>query len=285
MPISEWFHRKEKYTRVIPPSEKKEIPEGTCIKCDACGGVIFQGELERNYRVCPKCDFHFRISSRDRINLLTDENSFSELDSDLTSEDPLNFVAAKSYPENLSQAKEKTGLREAVITGEGQLDDHKIALAVMDFGFIGGSMGSVVGEKVTRLVERATKEKTSLIIVCSSGGARMQEGMLSLMQMAKTSATLAKLHEAGVPYISVLTHPTTGGVTASFATLADVILAEKNALIGFAGPRVIEQTIKQKLPKDFQTSEFLLEHGMVDMVVHRKDLKATISKLLDFFVG
>ncbi len=281
MPINEWFHKQEKYIKLSPDS-KKEMPEGVWIKCEHCGMVCFQKELERNLKVCPKCDFHMSLTAAEKIALLADNGDFDELDVNLTTTDPLGFIAAKSYVEVIREAKERTDFSEAVITGTGKLGGRKICLGVMDFAFVGGSMGSVVGEKIARLVERATKEKTPLVIVCSSGGARMQEGMFSLMQMAKTSAALARLHDACVPYISILTHPTTGGVTASFATLADVILAEKNALIGFAGPRVIEQTIRQKLPRGFQTAEFLLEHGQVDLVVHRKDLKETVVKLLDF---
>ncbi|MDI6689710.1 MAG: acetyl-CoA carboxylase, carboxyltransferase subunit beta [Actinomycetota bacterium] len=285
MPISEWFHKKGKNGGINPSSEKREIPEGIWSRCAACNEIIFQGELLRNHRVCPKCNYHFSLTPWERINLLIDGNTFKEFNPHLCSKDPLEFVAAKSYLESLSQARERTGLDEAVVTGEGQLNGHKVILGVMDFRFVGGSMGSVVGEKITRIVEKAEKERIPLITVSASGGARMQEGMLSLAQMAKTSAALARLHEARVPYIAILTHPTTGGVAASFAMLGDVIISEPRALIGFAGPRVIEKTMKQKLPRGFQTAEFLLEHGMIDMVVVRGELKSTISKLLDFFTG
>ncbi len=285
MPISEWFHKKGKNSGINPSSEKREIPEGIWSRCAACNEIIFQGELFRNHRVCPKCNYHFPLTPWERINLLIDENTFKEFNPHLCSKDPLEFVAAKSYLESLSQARERTGLDEAVVTGEGQLNGHKVILGVMDFRFVGGSMGSVVGEKITRIVEKAEKEGIPLITVSASGGARMQEGMLSLAQMAKTSAALARLHEARVSYIAILTHPTTGGVAASFAMLGDVIISEPRALIGFAGPRVIEKTMKQKLPRGFQTAEFLLEHGMIDMVVPRWELKSTISKLLEFFTG
>ncbi|MEW6188620.1 MAG: acetyl-CoA carboxylase, carboxyltransferase subunit beta [Actinomycetota bacterium] len=284
MPISEWFHKKGN-NRINPSSEKREIPEGIWSRCAACNEIIFQRELLRNHKVCPKCNYHFPLTPWERINLLIDGNTFKEFNPHLCSKDPLGFVAAKSYLESLSQARERTGLDEAVVTGEGQLNGHKVILGVMDFRFVGGSMGSVVGEKITRIVEKAGREGIPLIIASASGGARMQEGMLSLVQMAKTSAALARLHEARVPYIAILTHPTTGGVAASFAMLGDVIISEPRALIGFAGPRVIEKTIKQKLPKGFQTAEFLLEHGMIDMVVPRRELKSTISRLLDFFTG
>jgi acetyl-CoA carboxylase carboxyl transferase subunit beta len=282
MPLTEWFKNREKYTE-ITPTIKKGVPEGIWSRCASCNEIIYQVELVENLKVCPKCNFHFRLTASERINLLTDKDSFKEFDSDLVSTDPLDFAAAKTYKESLEQAIKETKLKEAVVTGEGKLDDRRIVLAVLDFGFIGGSMGSVVGERATRVIEKACSDKLPLIIVSSSGGARMQEGMFSLMQMAKTSAAIGELQKAKVPFISILTNPTTGGVLASFAMLGDVIIAEPGALIGFSGPRVIEQTIKQKLPKGFQSSEFLLEHGMVDMVVSRIELKEIVSKLLDFF--
>ena len=282
MPLSGWFQNREKYTEVAPVV-KKGIPEGIWSRCANCNEIIYQVELISNLKVCPQCKFHFRFTSAERIALLTDKDSFKESDADLASTDPLNFVAVKTYRDSLGQAVKETGLNDAVVTGVGKLDGRGIVLAAFDFRFIGGSMGSVVGERVTRAIEKATGENLPLIIVSSSGGARMHEGMLSLLQMAKTSAAIGELHEAGVPYISVLANPTGGGVLASFAMLADVIIAEPGAWIGFSGPRVIEQTIRQKLPKNFQTSEFLWEHGMVDMVVSRIELRETVSKLLDFF--
>jgi acetyl-CoA carboxylase carboxyl transferase subunit beta len=280
-PIKDWFHNKDRYTKVSVNSEKRAVPDGVWSKCDACSEIVYQKELERNLRVCPKCNHHFQMSAQERLHALLD-GPLQELDPELRSNDPLDFDAAKNYRQSLLSAQESTGLTEAVITGIGEIEAVRVVLAVMDFRFIGGSMGSVVGEKITRAVEIASRLSLPLVVVACSGGARMQEGILSLMQMAKTSAALKRFREAKQPYISVLTHPTTGGVTASFAALADVMLAEPNALIGFAGPRLIEQTIRQKLPKGFQTSEFLLEHGMIDMVVSRKDLRDTLAKLLEF---
>jgi len=285
MPISEWFQKKEKYTQITPGAKKRSVPDGIWSKCAECGKIIYQRELLKNLRVCPTCDFHYKLTVGDRLNLLLDDGKFKEFNAFLLSTDPLNFVSEKSYFESLAQSKEKTNLVEAVITAKGKINGRSIIIAVMDFRFIGGSMGSVVGEKVTCAVEKATKDRLPLIIVSSSGGARMQEGMFSLMQMAKTSAAIGRFKKTNLPYISVLTNPTMGGVTASFASLGDVIIAEPGALIGFAGPRVLEKTIKQKLPKGFQTAEFMLDSGQVDLIVHRKELKAMISKLLDFFVG
>lgn len=282
MPISDWIKGKDKYVEVTPEG-KKGIPEGIWSKCAVCNEIVYQKEFLKVHKVCPKCKFHYQLTAQERIDTLLDKGTFKEMDSDLASTNPLKFVAAKSYEESLSSSMENTGLKEAVITGLGKLEGRKVFLAVMDFRFIGGTMGSVVGEKITRVVEKAAEDSIPLIVVAASGGARMQEGMLSLMQMAKTSAAINKLSERRVPYISILTHPTTGGVTASFATLADVIIAEPGALIGFAGPRVIEQTIKQKLPEGFQTAEFLLEHGMIDIVVERKKIKSTIATLLNLF--
>lgn len=284
MPISNWIKGRDKYVEVTPGG-RKGIPEGIWSKCAACNEIIYQKEFLKNYKVCPKCNFHYQLTTQERIDVLLDKGTFQEMDSGLASANPLKFVAAKSYEESLASSIENTGLKEAVVVGLGELEGRKVLLAVMDFRFIGGTMGSVVGEKITRVIEKAAKERIPVIVVAASGGARMQEGMLSLMQMAKTSAAVSKLAQRGVPYISILTHPTTGGVTASFATLADVVIAEPGALIGFAGPRVIEQTIKEKLPEGFQTAEFLLEHGMVDMVIDRKKIKSTIATLLNLFLS
>lgn len=266
------------------PAEKKEIPDGILIRCDHCNEHVFVAELEKNNGVCPKCDFHFRITPEERITHLIDEGTFCQFDAGLCSVDPLGFEANKSYRQSLEAAQAKTKLKEAVIIGEGKIGGYPVVIAVMSFDFIGGSMGSVVGEKITRAVERATKKKLPLVIVSASGGARMQESMLSLMQMAKTSAAIKCYADTGMPFISVLTHPTTGGVMASFASLGDIIIAEPGALIGFTGARVIEQTIREKLPKGFQRSEFMLEHGLVDMVVHRNELPDVLSQLLHYMV-
>ena len=275
----QWFKRKE------PKIEKKvKIPEGLWLKCDNCKEIIYRKELENNFKVCPKCHYHFRISARERISLLTDSGSFTELDPELTSPDPLGFKDVISYKERLQENEKKSGLKEAAIYGDAKINGRDIVIAVLDFSFMGGSMGTVVGEKITRAAERAIQRKVPLIIVSSSGGARMQEGMFSLMQMVKTAQAIGKVKESGILYISVLTDPTFGGVTASFAMLGDIIIAELRSLIGFAGPRVIQETIKQQLPEGFQRAEFLLEHGMVDIVAERKELKNTISKLIDMFM-
>lgn len=266
--------------------KKKSVPEGLWSKCPSCDQVIFNKTLLEGYSVCPKCDYHFVIGAKERIRHLLDDGTFIEMSPKMKSEDPLGFQGTKSYLEKVKQDQKKTGLKEAVLIGTGELQGLKVAIAVTDSRFIMGSMGSVVGEKITRIIEHATEKKIPLIIVSGSGGgARMYEGALSLMQMAKTSAALAKLAKAKIPYISVLTNPTMGGVMASFASLGDIIIAEPKALIGFAGPRVIEQTIRQKLPQDFQTSEFLLEHGMIDLVISRKNLTSTIFHLLSFCRG
>ncbi|MDO8886654.1 acetyl-CoA carboxylase, carboxyltransferase subunit beta [Candidatus Oleimmundimicrobium sp.] len=285
MPISEWFQKKGKYLEVTPKTEKRPVPDGIWSKCAECGEIIYQKELVKNLWVCPKCNFHYKLSAYDRLGILLDGGEFNEFDASISSDDPLKFKAEKTYLESLNQSKEKTNLNDAVVTVKGKIDGRPVIIAVMDFRFIGGSMGSVVGEKITRAAERAIEGNSPLIIVSSSGGARMQEGMFSLMQMAKTSAAIAHFKETGLPYISVLTNPTMGGVMASFASLGDVIIAEPQALIGFAGPRVIEKTIRQRLPKDFQKAEFMLDYGQVDLVVDRNNLKATISKLLDSFMG
>lgn len=255
------------------------------VKCSGCAELIHANELQQNLNCCPKCNYHYRLTLQQRIALLADEGSFVELFTHIKPIDSLNFVDTESYKERLEQAVKKTGRDDAVCVGECRLNGHSLALAVLDFAFMGGSMGSVVGERLTCLIELATEKKIPLVIVSASGGARMQESILSLMQMAKTSAALAKHAENKIPYISVLTNPTTGGVTASFATLGDVIVAEPDALIAFAGPRVVEQTIGQKLPPRAQKSEFLLEKGMVDCIVKRADLKARLSSFIDFFTG
>jgi len=263
--------------------EKKiRIPEGMWIKCSACLEIIYKPEVERNLSVCPKCNYHFRIPAMDRIRSVADEGTFREMFDDLESVDVLGFADTKKYPDRLREAKKKTGRKEAVITGTAVVGGVEVVLAVLDFEFLGGSMGCVVGEKVTLAAEEALARRLPLVVFSASGGARMQEGTLSLMQMAKTSAALARLSDAAVPFVSVLTDPTTGGVAASFAMLGDVIIAEPGALIGFAGPRVIEQTIKQKLPEGFQRAEFLLEHGMIDMIVERARLKATLVQVLRY---
>ncbi|MGB9668123.1 MAG: acetyl-CoA carboxylase, carboxyltransferase subunit beta [Thermosulfidibacteraceae bacterium] len=252
--------------------------------CPGCNEVVYKREIVRNFKVCPKCNYHFRISARERIELLLDGN-IMEYDREMTSLDPLEFVDTKSYKDRLKEAIKSTGLKEAVVSVEGDMGSHRVQLVVFEFAFLGGSMGSVVGEKIARAVERSIEKRQPLIVVSCSGGARMQESMLSLMQMAKTCAMVRKLSEHRIPFISVLTDPTTGGVSASYALIGDVVIAEPGALIGFAGPRVIEQTIGQKLPEGFQRAEYLLEHGFVDMVVERKKLKEAIIKILDVLCG
>ncbi len=256
--------------------------ENVFVKCDGCEAHLYKGELDEAQQVCKHCGYHFRIGARERLAMLFDEGKFEELDAEVISIDPLEFVDTKPYPARLKQAKKSSGLPEAIINARGKVGNHLVFAGAMDMSFIGGSMGSAVGEKVTRLIERALKEHGAVIIFSASGGARMQEGTLSLMQMAKISSALAALDEAHLPFFSVLTDPTTGGVTASFAMLGDLIIAEPKALIGFAGPRVIEQTIRQKLPKDFQKSEFLLDHGMLDAIVDRREVRDYIIKLLNF---
>jgi len=272
---------KPKYT--IVRVKKKEIPVGLWTKCEECSETLYNKTIEENLKVCPKCGSHFSLTAYERINMLLDKDTFQEFDKDMLSADPLDFKGPKTYKDKLAQDQLATGLKDAVISGEGLLNGKKIIAVVTDSRFIMGSMGSVVGEKITRAIESATKNKLPIIIVSGSGGgARMYEGMLSLMQMAKTCAALKYHHKANLPYISVLTNPTMGGVMASFAGVGDIIIAEPRALIGFAGPRVIEQTIRQKLPSGFQRSEFLLEHGLIDMIVQRKNLKFTLSQLLDY---
>ena len=272
---------KPKYT--IVRVKKKDMPDGLWTKCLGCSDLLYNKTLEENLKVCPKCNHHFTLTSRERIDLLIDGNTFTEFDKDMLPSDPLDFKGPKSYKEKIKTDQESTGLNEAVITGEGLLNGKKTIICVTDSRFIMGSMGTVVGEKITRAIERSTHEKLPLVIVSGSGGgARMYEGMLSLMQMAKTSAALFRHHHKGLLYLSILTNPTMAGVMASFAGLGDVIIAEPKALIGFTGPRVIEQTIHQKLPPNFQTSEFMLGHGLIDMIIHRKNLKTTLSQLLDY---
>jgi acetyl-CoA carboxylase carboxyl transferase subunit beta len=266
-------------------AKKRDIPSGLWVKCKDCGEMIFSKELVANLKICPKCDYHFTMTAQERIASIADEGTFRETDADLVSVDVLKFTGVAGYTERLRTYRRQTGLNDAVQTGLCKLNGHDVSLAVMDFGFLGASMGSVVGEKVTRAIEKATELKIPVIIVSASGGARMYEGILSLMQMAKTSGALALYAKAGLPYLSVLTHPTTAGVMASYASLGDVIIAEPKALIGFAGPRVIKETTQQELPEGFQTSEFLRDRGLVDIIVHRKQLKQTLASLLDYFSG
>lgn len=259
------------------PSQKRDIPEGLWVKCAHCSEIMYNKELDKNIKVCGKCGYHFRMPARDRIDSIVDEGTFVEYDAEMTSANPLDFPG---YEGKLAAAQEATGLKEAVIVGKGQIGGNPVIIGAMDARYIMASMGSVVGEKITRAIEVGIAEKLPVVLFCASGGARMQEGIVSLMQMAKTSAALARLSDAGLLYVSVLTDPTTGGVTASFASLGDVIIAEPGTLIGFAGPRVIEQTIRQKLPDNFQKAEFMMEHGFVDMVVPRTEMKNTLANLL-----
>jgi acetyl-CoA carboxylase carboxyl transferase subunit beta len=275
-----WFKRSKQ--NISPESKKLEMPDGQWVKCESCGEIIHNKQLDLNLWVCLKCNHHFRIGSKEYINILFDKGSFRETDKKMKSGDPLEFEDTKKYKDRINQTIKKSELMDAVKTGTGKIDGKKVSLACMDFKFIGGSMGAVVGEKISRAIDRAYKEKIPMIVISQSGGARMMEGAFSLMQMAKTSARLARLADAGLPYISVMTDPTTGGVTASYAMLGDVNIAEPNALIGFAGPRVIKQTIGKDLPKGFQRSEFLQEKGFLDFIVNRKDLKEKISLLIDY---
>jgi acetyl-CoA carboxylase carboxyl transferase subunit beta len=271
-----WF----KKTKDI--AEKKvKIPEGLWIKCDSCKEIVYRKEINKNLKVCPKCNYHFRIGARERLKLLVDEGSFTELDEGLSSGDPLDFKDTVSYRDRIEESRKRSGLKEAVISGNALIKGYPVCLIIMDFSFMGGSMGSVVGEKILRAAERSLEEKQPFITVSSSGGARMQEGIFSLMQMAKVSAAIARLKDNGILFISVISDPTFGGVTASFVMLGDVIIAEPKSLIGFAGPRVIEQTIKQPLPEDFQRAEFLLGHGLIDIVVERKNLRDMLAKLIE----
>lgn len=277
-----WFKRQS--VELDASGEKKIRTEGLWVKCESCRQIIWKKDLEDNLNVCPKCGKHFRIDARTRLAQLFDNSEYETFSDNLSSTDPLKFVDLKSYAERLERAQQETGLSDAVINGRGKMNGRPTIISAMEYSFIGGSMGSVVGEAITRAIEESLSTRHPLVIISASGGARMMEGVLSLMQLAKISAALARLDEARVPYVSVLTDPTTGGVTASFAMLGDLNIAEPGALIGFAGPRVIEQTIRQKLPPGFQRSEFLLEHGMLDAVVHRKELKPYISRAFDFMM-
>ncbi|MBV6513203.1 MAG: acetyl-CoA carboxylase carboxyltransferase subunit beta [Ignavibacteriales bacterium] len=274
-----WFKRKT--DNISGDTQKKDLPEGMWEKCPGCGEILHKKQLENNYWVCLKCDYHFRIGSNEYIKILLDEGSFKEINKKMRSADPLQFTDSKRYTDRIDTTIKSTGLYDAVRTGIGEIEGKEVAIGIMDFKFIGGSMGSVVGEKLARLIEKAIKNKCPLIIISASGGARMMEGALSLMQLAKTSARLTQLHEAGLPYISIMTDPTTGGTTASYAMLGDFNIAEPKALIGFAGPRVIKQTIGKDLPPGFQTSEFLMEHGFVDLVISRKEMRSTLANLIN----
>ncbi len=277
-----WFKRQS--GELDTSGEKKVRTEGLWVKCDGCRQIIWKKDLEENLNVCPKCDKHFRIDARTRLAQLLDDDQYEVDDANLASTDPLKFIDLKPYSTRLKHAQRDTELKDAVVNARGKLNGRPVIVSAMEYSFIGGSMGAVVGEAITRAIERAAQARTPIVIVSASGGARMMEGVISLMQLAKISSALARLDESKVPYISVLTDPTTGGVTASYAMLGDLNIAEPGALIGFAGPRVIEQTIRQKLPHGFQRSEFLLEHGMLDAVVHRKQMKSYISRALDFMV-
>ena len=278
-----WFKKGEE------EKEKKEIreepkPSGQLwVKCNSCNEIIYRKVIERNLQVCPKCNYHFQIPARRRIDSVVDPGTFIECDADLISTDPIEFKDSKRYPSRIKESQEKTGQKDAILCGEARIEGQPAMIGIFEFNFMGGSLGSVVGEKITRLIERAIEKRVGVVIFCASGGARMQEGILSLMQMAKTSAALAKLQEASLLYISVLTDPTTGGVSASIAMLGNVIIAEPKAMIGFAGPRVIKDTIRAELPEGFQRAEYLLEHGMVDLIVERKDLRHTLASLLEMF--
>ena len=277
-----WFKRE---SHELQASDEKRVrTEGLWVKCEGCRQIIWKKDLEENLNVCPKCNAHFRIDAVARLTLLLDEDSIETTEESLASTDPLKFTDTRPYKARLEKSQEATGLKDAIINATGAMNGRPVVVSAMEYSFIGGSMGAVVGEAITRAVERACQQRKPMIVISASGGARMMEGVVSLMQMAKISAALARLDSAKLPYVSVLTDPTTGGVTASYAMLGDLNIAEPGALIGFAGPRVIEQTIRQKLPEGFQTSEFLLQHGMLDAVVHRKDMKAYISRALDFMM-
>jgi acetyl-CoA carboxylase carboxyl transferase subunit beta len=276
-----WFKRE---SNELQSGEKRVRTEGLWVKCEGCRQIIWKKELEENLNVCPKCSAHFRIDAAARLMLLLDEDGIETTEENLASTDPLKFTDTRPYKARLEKSQEATGLKDAIINATGTMNGRPVVVSAMEYSFIGGSMGAVVGEAITRAVERACQQRKPMIVISASGGARMMEGVVSLMQMAKISAALARLDSARLPYVSVLTDPTTGGVTASYAMLGDLNIAEPGALIGFAGPRVIEQTIRQKLPDGFQTSEFLLQHGMLDAVVHRKDMKAYISRALDFMM-
>ncbi|HET7705269.1 MAG TPA: acetyl-CoA carboxylase, carboxyltransferase subunit beta [Thermoanaerobaculia bacterium] len=277
-----WFRKEKKPKEAV--EKQTAIPEGLWIKCDECKEVIYRKEVEANLNVCPKCGYHFRLTARERFEILFDDNKYKEFAGDVRSGDPLEFRDTKRYRDRLKVYQQRVGTGDAVLCAEGKLDGMSVVICAMEYAFMGGSMGSVVGEKITQAIERAIDKKEPVIIVSCSGGARMQEGILSLMQMAKISAALARLSDAGLPFISVLTDPTTGGVTASYAMLGDLNIAEPKALIGFAGPRVIEQTIRQTLPEGFQRAEFLVEHGMVDLITPRVEMKPALSRFLRFFL-
>ncbi|MGZ8867576.1 MAG: acetyl-CoA carboxylase, carboxyltransferase subunit beta [Thermoanaerobaculia bacterium] len=276
-----WFRKEKKPKEAV--EKQTAIPEGLWIKCDECKEVIYRKEVEANLNVCPKCGYHFRLTARERFEILFDDNKYREFAGDVRSGDPLEFRDTKRYRDRLKVYQQRVGTGDAVLCAEGKLDGMNVVICAMEYAFMGGSMGSVVGEKITQAIERAIDKKEPVLIVSCSGGARMQEGILSLMQMAKISAALAKLDDAGLPFISILTDPTTGGVTASYAMLGDLNIAEPKALIGFAGPRVIEQTIRQTLPEGFQRAEFLVEHGMVDLITPRMEMKPAIARFLRFF--
>ncbi|MGH9898045.1 MAG: acetyl-CoA carboxylase, carboxyltransferase subunit beta [Pyrinomonadaceae bacterium] len=282
MPI---FRKKKPGATQVPVDERRVKTEGIFVKCPECSKALYKRDLELSLQVCTDCGYHFRLGARERLSMLYDNGIYEELDAEVTSADPLDFIDTKPYHIRLEQARLNSGLPEAIINARGFIGGHNVLTGAMDFTFMGGSMGSAVGEKVTRLIERAINERAGVVIISASGGARMQEGTLSLMQLAKVSSALARLDDARLPFISVLTDPTTGGVTASFAMLGDVIIAEPKALIGFAGPRVIEQTIRQKLPKDFQRSEFLLQHGMLDEIVDRREMRSFIIKMFNFMMN
>ncbi len=280
------FHKNPRYFPITANAPQREIPENLWVRCQRCGDLLYVKEFEKNLKVCHKCDYHFRLTAAERIGLLIDEGTFVEKDADLVTGDPLGFVSlGQTYGKKVAETREKSGLVEAMVSGSGRLDGTAVQIAVADFSFLGASMGSVFGEKVTRTIERGIASHQPVIVSTCSGGARMHEGIFSLMQMAKTAAAVARLAEVAVPFLSLLTDPTTGGVSASFATIGDVIIAEPGALIGFAGPRVVEQITKQKLPAGFQTAEFNLDHGVIDMVVHRRELKPTMSRLLRLYMG
>jgi acetyl-CoA carboxylase carboxyl transferase subunit beta len=276
-----WFKKGEEEKEKKEMREEPKSSDQLWVKCNSCNEIIYRKVIERNLQVCPKCNYHFQIPARRRIDSVADPGTFIEYDRDLVSTDPIEFKDSKRYPSRIKESQEKTGQKDAILCGEARIEDQPTMIGIFEFNFMGGSLGSVVGEKITRLIERAIEKRIGVVIFCASGGARMQEGILSLMQMAKTSAALAKLQEARIPYISVLTDPTTGGVSASIAMLGNIIIAEPKAMIGFAGPRVIKDTIRAELPEGFQRAEYLLAHGMVDMIVERKDLRHTLASLLE----
>ena len=278
-----WFRKEKKPKEAV--EKQTAIPEGLWVKCDDCKEIVYRKEVEANFNTCPKCNYHFRLTARERFEILFDDNKYKEFATEIRSGDPHGFRDTKRYADRLKVYQQRVGPGDAVLCAEGKLDGLPVVICAMEYAFMGGSMGSVVGEKITIAIERCVEKKEPLIVVSCSGGARMQEGILSLMQMAKISAALARLNEASLPFLSVLTDPTTGGVTASFAMLGDLNIAEPGALIGFAGPRVIEQTIRQKLPEGFQRSEFLLDHGMLDMVVDRRELKKTLARSMRLLAG